>query len=151
MSISSWLLSIAGIVVIGALIDVLLTESPTSKFIKGIFGFFALFVIVQPLPALLQSGADLASGKVVLNTELLQNINSQTARAFEHNTQTALEIANFENIIITIDYDKNATSFKITKVYVNALGANGIDIEKDVVKIVCAVCSVKEDIIFYVG
>ena len=153
----SWLLSVAGIVIIGALVEVLLTDSPMSKFIRGIFGFFVLLVIAQPLPNLLKNGVEAVGGSIELDTQLLQTINTQTASAFQTNTQNALEIAGFENIIVTIDYDKSAASFKIDRVFVNAFGVvltrqiAGIDIEKEVTKIVCTVCNIDNGRVVYVG
>jgi len=152
-----WLLSVAGIVILGALVEVLLTDSPMSKFIRSIFGFFVLLVIVQPIPNLINSGIAAVSGNIELNTELMQTINSQTAVAFQTNTQNALSVAGFENVLITIDYDKNASAFKISRVFVNAFGVvlkgqpKGIDIERSVIKIVTAVCNVGEEVVYYVG
>ena len=154
---TSWLLSIAGIVIIGALVEVLLTDSPMSRFIRGIFGFFVLLVVVQPLPVLLQNGVSAVSGGVELNTDLLQTINSQTAAAFERSAQNALETAGFGGIIITVDYDNNALSFKINRVFVNAFDVvlrgltTGINIENEIIKIVCAVCNIDEGKVIYVG
>ena len=154
---SGWLLSVAGIVIIGSLVEVLLTDSPMSKFIRGIFGFFVLLVIVQPLPKLLNDGASAVNGSITMDTELLATINAQTASAIQVNTRNVLEVAGFENVIITIDYDKTNSSFQVARVFVNAFGVvlrhqdTGIDIEKEVTKIVCAVCNIDEGRVVYVG
>ena len=147
---TTWLLSVAGIVIIGALIEVLLSDSSMSKFIRGVFGFFVLLVIVQPLLAMIKSGTAAVSGGVELNAGLLQTINKQSAAAFEKNTVQALEAAGFAGVIVTIDYDKAAMNFKINRVFVNAYGID-IGKEKDVRRIVCAVCNIKDSEVFYVG
>lgn len=148
---SAWLLSVAGIVIIGALTEVLLSESSIQKFVRSIYAFFVLFIIAQPIPQLFRdaSAAVETGGAVEINTELLEKINLQTAAAFEKNTERALESAGFNNVIVTIDTAKGA-NFKIKAIYVNALGSN-INIKQDVIKIVCAVCNVKEEVIYYAG
>ena len=154
---SGWLLSIAGIVIVGALVDVLLTDSPMSRFIRGIFGFFVLLVIVAPLPGLIDDGIKAVSGDIQLNTELLQTINAQTANAFQRNTESALSAAGFRNVIVTIEHDPNAMGFVITRVFVNAFdvvltnNVQAINIKAEIIRIVMAVCNVDQGRIFYVG
>ena len=145
---SSWLLSILGVTAVGVLVELLLTDSPMSKFVRSIYAFFILFVIVQPLPGFLKNASNAVSGEIVLDNELLLTINSQSAAAFQRNTENALSIAGFENIIITIDYDKNAQSFKIKRVYVNAFGTD-IKHRADIIRIVTAVCNVSEEEVEY--
>jgi len=148
---TTWLLSVAGIVIIGALVDVLLSDSSIHKFVRSIYAFFVLFVIVQPLPKIFRDSAEAVQtgGNIEINTELLERINSQSAEALEKNTRRALESAGFENIIVTIDTQPQA-NFKIKAIYINALGSN-INIRQDVIKIVCAVCNVSEEVIYYAG
>lgn len=155
---SNWLLSIAGIVVIGALIEVLLTDSSIHKFVRSIYAFFVLLVIAQPLPAFFRDTVESVrtGGAIELNTELIEKINSQTAAAFERNAMNTLSTAGFDGVIITIDVATN-TNFKINAVYVNALDVSfrnsgtDINIEQEVIKIVKLVCNVSEEVIYYVG
>jgi len=146
---SGWLLSVAGIVIIGALVEVLLSETSIHKFVRSIYAFFVLFVIAQPLPAFFRDSAAAlqTGGGVEINTELLEQINNQTAAAFQKNTENALRSAGFDNIIVTVDTEKGA-NFRIKAIYINALGLN-INIKQDVIKIVCAVCNVSEEVIYY--
>jgi len=148
MVMTSWLLSIAGIVILGALIEILLTDSPMSKFVRGIFGFFVLFVIVSPLPGLIDDGMTAMGGDVMLNEDLLNNINQQTARAMERNAMQVLDTAGFFNVIVTITNDR---------VFVNAMGVvlaervQNVNIEQEIRRIVTMVTRVDEGRIIYVG
>lgn len=54
----SWILSIAGIIVFGVLVDVVLPKGNTSKYIKGIFAAVVVYVIISPLPKLLKGMDD---------------------------------------------------------------------------------------------
>ena len=51
-SVSSWILSIAGIVIISVIVELILPEGSINKYIRSIFSFLVVFVIVAPLPAL---------------------------------------------------------------------------------------------------
>ena len=52
-SISAWVLSVAGISVLGVLIDLILPSGQTRKYVKGVFAFIVVLVIITPLPKLL--------------------------------------------------------------------------------------------------
>lgn len=147
---SDWLLGVAGIVIIGALVEVLLTESSIHKFVRSIYAFFVLFVIAQPLPALFRdaSNAIQTGGAIELDSELIERINSQTAAALVRNTQAALETAGFDGVIVTVFNDA---------VYVNALGASfrnqaaNIDMKKGIIQIVSTITGASGEVINYVG
>ena len=50
---SEWIIKIIGLGALGVLLDVLIAEGETSKYIKGIFGIITVFVLFSPLPKLL--------------------------------------------------------------------------------------------------
>lgn len=58
---NAWLLSIVGVVAIGVLLEILLEEGQTTKYIKGVFSLAVVFVIVAPLPKLLDKNFDFDS------------------------------------------------------------------------------------------
>lgn len=49
----AWLGPILGVVVVGVIIELISKDSRLGKFVRSIYAFFVLFVIVQPLPGLL--------------------------------------------------------------------------------------------------
>jgi len=138
-----WLLSIAGVVVIGALIEVLLSDSSVHKFIRSIYAFFVLFVIAQPIPGFFRNTLSSieAGGGIQLNSEIIQTINAQTAAALQRNAMLALEAAGFDGVIVTIHPGA---------VYINAFSVD-IDKKQDIIKIVRAVTHAPEEVIIYVG
>ena len=140
---STWLLGIAGVVVVGALIEVLLSDSSVHKFIRSIYAFFVLFVIAQPIPGFFRNTLSSleAGGGLRLDSELIERINTQTAAALQRNAHLALEAAGFEGVIVTIHPGA---------VYINAFSV-GIDKKQDIIKIVRAVTNVSEEVIIYVG
>jgi hypothetical protein len=140
---STWLLSVVGVTVIGVLVELLLTDSPMSKFVRSIYAFIILFVIVRPIPGFLKSAQSGVGAGIVLDSALLQTINENSCRAFQRNIENALEIGGFADCIVTLDYDKSADYFKISKVYINAWDSTNKN-EESIVKIVTAVCGVSE-------
>ena len=55
---SSWVVSIVGIVLLGLVADVVLPQGQTNKYIKSIFSIVTIFVIVSPLPKLFDNFAN---------------------------------------------------------------------------------------------
>lgn len=54
--LGAWILSILGIVVIGAVVDLVLPSGRMNKYVKSIFAAVTVLVIVLPLPNLLKGG-----------------------------------------------------------------------------------------------
>ncbi|MGN0796591.1 MAG: stage III sporulation protein AF [Christensenellales bacterium] len=50
----AWVLSIVGVVVLGVLIDVILPDGESAKYIKGVFGVVAVITIISPIVNSLQ-------------------------------------------------------------------------------------------------
>jgi len=146
---NAWLISIVGIVVVGVIAELLLTDSPVAKFIKGIWGFFLLFVIVQPIPGLLRN-IEINDPDFDWDWGMIGTINNQSAEGLARNTQIALASAGFENIIITIKPRQNVTSFQVETVFINASAAN-INDRVDIIRIVMAVTRATNDQIVFFG
>jgi len=56
---NGWIMSITGIVLISVLVDIILPEGQTNKYIKGIVGLMVVYVIISPLPKLLKMDLNL--------------------------------------------------------------------------------------------
>ena len=59
MNLSAWVLSIVGIVVLTLMVDIIIPERKTGKYIKGVFAMLTVFVIAMPLPKIFNSEFDL--------------------------------------------------------------------------------------------
>ena len=57
--IGAWLLSIIGIIIIGNLIELILPDSNISKYVKSIYSFIVVFVIINPIIGLFNNTIDL--------------------------------------------------------------------------------------------
>jgi hypothetical protein len=132
---SIWLVSIVGATVIGVLIELLLTDSVMSKFIRGIYSFFILFIIVQPLPKFFKTASNnLKNGQVPINAKLAAEIDTQSKTALAILAQEQLEKNGFQCLVTYFD----------GTVYINAQNSAKKDGEQ-IIKIVTAVMGVKPD------
>ena len=48
-----WIMSIVGVICLGILLEIMLPEGQTAKYVKGAFSLLIVFVIAAPLPNLL--------------------------------------------------------------------------------------------------
>ena len=56
---TAWILSIVGTVMTITLTEILLPEGQTAKYIKGVIALMVIYVVIAPIPALLQSKIDI--------------------------------------------------------------------------------------------
>lgn len=94
-----WVLSIAGVIVFGVLLDVVLPQGKTAKYLKGIFAILVVYVIVAPLPKALgkaekwvenfdESSFEFSfsnGGDFWQNSENLSDISEKTEKMLENN------------------------------------------------------------------
>lgn len=56
---TAWILSIVGMVLTVTLAEIMLPEGQTNKYIKGVISLMVVYVVIAPIPALLQSKIDI--------------------------------------------------------------------------------------------
>lgn len=71
---AAWLGSILGVVVVGVIVELLTQNRRMGNFIRSIYGFIVLLVIVSPLPNLLKAEWWSAHADDLINSELLENL-----------------------------------------------------------------------------
>ncbi len=54
---TSWLLSIVGVVFVGVMVDIISPSGKTNAFIKSIFAIFLIYVVISPLIKLVKKDA----------------------------------------------------------------------------------------------
>lgn len=55
----SWVISVAGVMTLTVLLDIIMPDGQTNKYIKGIFSVFIIIAIALPLSGFLSGGIDL--------------------------------------------------------------------------------------------
>ncbi|MGI5841702.1 MAG: stage III sporulation protein AF [Christensenellales bacterium] len=160
MTLSGWLLSIAGVSLLSVLIDVVLPNGQTNKYIKGIFSFIMVFVIISPIPSLLVDGFKLdaifaENSGIVIEKDFIYQVNRTKLTFLENQIETELEKQGLLNVEVVVNGDIFDFSMKIKNVYVDLSNLvinpkdKHIDIKKTVSQIVLDFVSLeKEKVIF---
>lgn len=96
---AGWLSSILGVIVVGVIVELLTQNRRMGNFIRSIYGFVVLLVIVSPLPNLLK--ADLWTGQTndLINRELLDDLTQNSRQA--QVTQT-LRVMGYQQVLVTV-------------------------------------------------
>ena len=90
-----WITSILAVVVIGVVVDLLMHGNRMHRFIRGVFGFVTLFIIVSPIPNLIKTGFDFDNifdfgGSFELDQNYLNIINARKIRLLEQGVEDLL-------------------------------------------------------------
>ena len=119
--ISSWLLSIAGIVLLGVLTEFVLPDGQMNKFVKVVFSFVTLFVIIMPLPKLLGKTYELESyfAEQPIQEHYLEQVNLDQLNALTKQLNEEVCSAGLKNVEISLGGDIFGERLKIYKVTVD--------------------------------
>ncbi len=95
----TWLGSILGVVVVGVVVELLTQNRRMGNFIRSIYGFIVLLVIISPLPKLLK--ADWWSMQI---GELVDGNTVQSLSRYSKQTQIAkiLQAKGYEDALVTV-------------------------------------------------
>lgn len=152
---TAWIMSIVGVACLGVLLDIILPEGQTNKYVKGVFALMVIFVIIAPLPKLVKKDIDfdsLMNGVSIDQSYLSQTIDVQKT-TIENNLENVL-LENKLKSTVTLKIDKSNTKLKILSISVkpdkSVMNENSKNkIETDVKKIITEKIKIeKEKIIF---
>ena len=102
-SVSSWLLSIVGIIIIGSLIEIILPNSNLSKYIKSIFAFIVIFVIISPIISLIKDDISLdANYDNYINNDFISSLNEDKINFLEKNIEMLCNAYGLKNVKVQI-------------------------------------------------
>ncbi|MFA6666819.1 MAG: stage III sporulation protein AF [Bacilli bacterium] len=155
--LSSYILSIVGIILLGTIIDLMLVNGQMQKYIRSIFVVFVMFVIISPIPKLLNidlSGLSFYSSESTIDYDLLNTINASKINEATSILQEEFE----ENGIYNIDIEivlANQDEFLIENILLNIKklviqnGQANINKYELIAELVNNVISYSGEIIFY--
>lgn len=115
---TEWLLSITGIILLSVLCEFVLPEGQINRYIRGIFAFFTIFVIISPLPKILNLDIDfsnyLSSYNIELQEDYLNEINRSKLDAYLKDINLSLQEKGIKNVKIMVKTDeKNIKIYEI--------------------------------------
>lgn len=160
-SISVWVLCIVGIVILSVVVDLIIPTGTTSKFIKNIFAFVIVVVILSPVISFLTNkNVDIndifTEDSIVIQEEFLSSINQKLLNKIEEDIETQIDELGITNVQIGLKADIFAEILCIEEVSVNLKKAvidekaKHINIKTSIIEIIKDKIDIlKENIVFY--
>ena len=106
---TAWILAITGVTVLSVLVDLILPNGQTSKYIKNVFAFIMIFVIISPLPSIINGKFTidniLSTEEITIQEDFIYQVNKDKLLALEKNITQILEEKGLKNVIVTINAD----------------------------------------------
>ena len=96
---SAWLGSILGVVVVGVVIELITQNRRMGNFVRSIYGFIVLLVIVTPLPKLLKTDWWSNQKDELINTEMLNNLKQSSKQA---QVEQVLHFKGYNQALVTV-------------------------------------------------
>ena len=122
-AISAWLLSIAGVVILSVLSELVLPEGQINKYTKVIFSFIILLVIISPLPKLFGKDFDfnkfLGGGSGQLQEDYLYQNNINKLTALTKDITDEVKAQGMNNVKVSINANVLCENLEIYSVYVD--------------------------------
>ena len=117
-------LSIVGIVVLTLMVDIIIPEGKTGKYIKGVFAMLTVFVIAMPLPKIFNSEFDLSeflqeNASVSTDYDVLENIYYMRLERLEQKIITSAESEGIKNLEVKINALNNNSFVEIQSIEIN--------------------------------
>ena len=121
--ISGWILAVAGICVLGVLVDLVLPNGQTKKYIKGIFAFFVVLVIISPLPSILGKEFSIddifEENAIVIQEDFIYQVNRDRLDVLEDMVLSDLEEQGISGVSIIISANVFTEKMTIDAVFVD--------------------------------
>ena len=121
---TSYILSIVGIVFLGVLVDVIMPDGEMNKYVKGVFSIIALCVILSPLPKLFGKNIDFDSALYdttasSIDLDFLEATQKQMKNQLEITLRSRFKDSGFDNVEVDILSEMSNYKFNIKKVIID--------------------------------
>ncbi len=162
--LSTWILSIAGVVCLSVIVELVLPEGQMNRYIKGTFSFIIILVIILPLPKLLGQKIDLGNifsyDEIKVDDDYLYQLNLDKINSLKEKIEKEVLDHGYQNVSIYINCNifENSLTFKSITVELenlviseNAEHKNITKIKKDITSIIKSYIEIDEEAILYDG
>ena len=113
---TSWLLSIIGVVFLGVLFDLIYPNGKTNNLCKSIFAMLSLFVMISPI---LKLDINKLNVSTLYEDGLLEYINEAKLNTIQLEIDTHLKNCGINGVVVKIDTNLTKEEFSIEKIYVD--------------------------------
>lgn len=162
-TISSWILSIAGVIALSVLIELILPDGEMNRYIKTIFSFIIVFVVICPIPKLLKNNIDFSSifdyeNTFSIDENYLEQVNLNKLTSSQEKIENLCLNSGYKNVHVYINADILNKKMQIESVYVdlselvissNAEHNDISNIKKQINKIIQSNLTISQELIYY--
>ena len=156
-TLSGWVLSIAGVVSLSVIVELIMPEGGLNKYIRGVFSFIIMLVIIAPLPSLVGKSFDFSNisleGQYQLQEDYIYQMNVYKTQALQNDISNQIKQSGYDNVVVSVSSENYSSQFKIKAIYVElanlvingqAQHTNIVDIEKEILQIILSRANVDE-------
>lgn len=138
MNLSSWVLTIVGMVVLSVIGDIILPQGKIAKTVKGVFAFITVLVIASPLPELFNGSFEVFSSLTdethAFDEQISQTIYQMRVEQARSQIEITLGDRGVDNPEITIISENKDTFLEIEKIIINLDNAVIKEVDGNIIK-----------------
>lgn len=162
--LSNWILSIAGIICVSVIVELILPDGQMNRYIKGIFSFIIILVVIMPIPKLLNRDLDFSNifdnSGYEIDSDYLYQVNLDKMNSVKNEIENQIEKRGYLNVVVSINCDIFDNSMQYKSIFVDlsdlvisgqAEHNNISKIKKDISSIIMAIIDIDEEAILYDG
>lgn len=162
--LSNWILSIAGIICVSVIVELILPDGQMNRYIKGIFSFIIILVVIMPIPKLLNRDFDFSNifdnSGYEIDSDYLYQVNLDKMNSVKNEIEKQVEKRGYLNVVVSINCDIFDNSMQYKSIFVDlsdlvisgqAEHNNISKIKKDISNIIMAIIDIDEEAILYDG
>ncbi len=157
--VSSWIISICGIIIVSLLAEIVLPNGKTNKLIKSILALFSVVTIISPLKQINLEKLNFSSffnSRLSIDSNFVSNRNNEKIKTLEIQIEKDLELNGYKDIQISMNGYFEQEKLLIENVFVDlknsVLSNKNMNINKytNIIAIIKNLINIQEDsIIFY--
>lgn len=129
---SAWITSIVGVICLGILLEIVLPQGKSAKYVKGAFSLLIIFVIAAPLPKLLKSDwkLDLDGSAFKVDDAFVEETKDLYADGVQKDIEDYLTLCGYESDVKIVLEDGTVSKIKRVDVSVRAELSDGEDVSE---------------------
>lgn len=162
-SISSWVLSIAGVICLSVIAEFIIPDGQTNKYVRGIFSFVLILVFISPIPKLLNRQIDFSnifdySGTIKVDDDYIYQTNLDKLTYYKDEIEKKIKQNGYDNVEVFLncnikdkkmEFKSISVDLKSLVIRQNAEHKNIAKIREDITKIILSYVKIDEEDILY--
>ncbi len=149
---SGWLLGIVGIICLGLLLEIVLPEGQTTKYVRGAFSLLVIFVVIAPLPKIFGGDIDLAFDDIGYDVDenFVHSVSMKYTDTLEENIEIILKESGYNSTveIVVEEGSVREIDLVVVKIFFSVINENEMNTHIQKVKaIVSKHLSLKDDVV----